>query len=247
MPGGEYVEVRGLRTYYERHGSGAPALLLHGGGEPIECFAAQVPALAERFEVFLPERRAHGRTPDTDAPLTYQDMADETVAFMEVLEIGRAHVVGYSDGANIGLLLAMQRPELVDRLVSISGNFDADGVVEPMRQMLPYATPEALAPMLLEPYREAVPEWVDRYPAMLPKLVRMWQEEPRIDPADLGSIKAPTLVMAADADMIGLDHTIALWRAVPGAQLCIVPGATHLLIEEKPELVNSVIGDFLSA
>src|SRR3954466_15748764 len=79
---GAYVDVRGLRTYYEARGAGPPVVMLHGGCCPVETFAAQAEALEQRYRVYLPERRANGRTPDVEGPLTYQAMTDDTAAFM---------------------------------------------------------------------------------------------------------------------------------------------------------------------
>lgn len=120
---GTYVDVNGLNTYYEVHGRGEPLILMHGGFCTVETFAKMLPGLAEHYRVFVPERRGHGRTPDVDGPYTYQAMAADTTGFMQALGIESAHLVGYSDGANTALIVAMERPDLVRKLVSIGGNF----------------------------------------------------------------------------------------------------------------------------
>ena len=155
---GSYVDAGGVRTYYEAHGEGEPLLLMHGGLCTIETFFGQTPELAKRYRVILPERRGHGRTADVDGPITYEAMAADTIAFMEALGIESAHLVGYSDGANVGMLVAMARPELVRRLVSISGNFDCDGLTDEGRAFIETSQPEPFVPMLVDMYKKASPD-----------------------------------------------------------------------------------------
>ena len=78
---GKYVDVDGIRTYYEVTGTGEPVILLHGGLCAAETFDAQTTALAEHFRVYVPERYGHGRTPDIDGAITYENMAQHTIAF----------------------------------------------------------------------------------------------------------------------------------------------------------------------
>jgi pimeloyl-ACP methyl ester carboxylesterase len=124
------VDAGGVRTWYAEHGTGEPIVLLHGAFTDASQFRATVPALAERFRVLTPERRGHGHTPDIPGPITYELMAADTAAFLDTLQIGRAQLVGHSDGANVALLVALTRPDLVGRLVLISGNFHHDGLVD---------------------------------------------------------------------------------------------------------------------
>src|ERR1700733_14604741 len=123
-----YADVEGVKTWYEDRGSGDPLVLLHGGFSDASEFGGTIPALAEHFHVFTPDRRGHGHTPDIPGPISYALMAGDTVAFLDSLKIGRSHLVGHSDGANVALLVALARPDLVDRLVLISGNFHHDGL-----------------------------------------------------------------------------------------------------------------------
>jgi pimeloyl-ACP methyl ester carboxylesterase len=125
-----YVDAGGVHAWYAEQGTGEPLLLLHGALTDASEFGATAPALAQRFRVITPERRGHGHTPDLPGPITYDLMAQDTIAFAEALGLGRAHLVGHSDGAIVALLVALARPDLVDRLVLISGNFHHDGLLD---------------------------------------------------------------------------------------------------------------------
>ncbi len=237
------VEVAGVPTYYERHGSGDPLLLLHGGFCSVETFAGMIPGLAASFEVFAPERIAHGRTPDTAAPLSYEAMAAETLGFMNALGIPAADVVGFSDGGNVGLLLATGSPSRVRRLVCISGNFSQDGTAAPAPGSRGDLRP--LVVSLEEAYRRLSPDGPGHLEDVQDKTLRMWGSWPGIPTSVLGTIAAPTLVLCADADIVTPEHTLALFRSIPGAELGTVPGTSHNLIQESPALVTAMILDFL--
>jgi pimeloyl-ACP methyl ester carboxylesterase len=244
MKAGSYLDVNGVHTYYEVHGAGEPLVLLHGGLCLIETFAQQTPILAKHFRVFLPERRGHGRTPDTEGQITFQLMADDTVAFMHALGLEEAHLIGHSDGATVGYLVAMQHPELVRKLVSIGGNFHAIGLYPQPHIPRPDVVRGAIAE-LKAMYERLSPDGPDHYPIVLAKLERMWAEEPTLTTTELASIRAPTLVVVGDGDVIRPEHTLELFRAVPAAQLCVVPDSSHFVMNEKPKFVNRAILDFL--
>src|SRR4029453_3921337 len=116
-----YVQLGAVKTWYDERGEGEPLVLLHGGLVDARFFAPNLSALAETLHLYTPERRGHGHTPDAEGPITYQLMTDDTIAFLETVVSQPADLVGHSDGAFVAMLVAMQRPELVKRLVMISG------------------------------------------------------------------------------------------------------------------------------
>src|SRR5512133_2094025 len=128
---GTYVQLGAIRTWYDERGEGEPLVLAHGGVSDARFFDKNIDALAERFHVYTPERRGHGHTPDVEGPITYQLMADDTIAFLDQVVREPADLVGHSDGAFVAMLVAMQRPELVNRLVMISGGYDKSGEAMP--------------------------------------------------------------------------------------------------------------------
>ena len=110
-----YVELRGVRTWYGEAGEGPPLVMLHPGGVDSRAFAPNVDALAEHLHIWLPERRGHGRTPDSEAPYSYDGFADDTIQFLGQVVGGPARLLGMSDGAIVGLHVALKRPDLVER------------------------------------------------------------------------------------------------------------------------------------
>jgi pimeloyl-ACP methyl ester carboxylesterase len=164
-------------------------------------------------------------------------MSDDMVGLLDLLHIARVDVVGWSDGAIIGLDLAMRHPERVDKLVAISANFDVDGLIQP---------PAAAVSVPSAPLRYRLLAQDPTYwPALYAKVVAMWREQPRYTVHDLAMIKAPTLVIAGEFDVIKKEHTDLLAESIPGAQEDIVKGATHAAPKDKPDIVNALISKFL--
>jgi pimeloyl-ACP methyl ester carboxylesterase len=236
-----YEELGDVRTWYDEHGEGEPLVLLHPGGADARAWAPNLDPLAEHFHVFTPERRGHGRTPDIDGPMTYELMAEDTIAFLEGVVGGPARLVGCSAGASVALLVALRRPDLVDHVVLVSGVFHRDGWV-------PGAIdPDASLPeVLARGYAELSPDGPDHFPVVSAKLARMNWEEPTLDASDLSGVTSRTLVMIGDDDEVTLEHATAMYRGLPDSELVVVPGTSHGLLHEKPALCNTIIIDFLT-
>jgi len=231
-----------VNTWFDTEGDGEPLLLLHGALSDSSSFAATKPALTPLFRVLTPERRGHGHTADLDGPITYDLMAEDTVAFIETVVGGAVHMVGHSDGANVALLVALRRPDLVRKLVLISGNFHHDGLSsETFAVVADLATMDLMADI----YGSVSPDGREHFPVVVDKITRMIAEEPTLTIDDLTGVTARTLVMAGDDDVISPTHTQALYENIPDAELAIVPGTSHTLILDKPDLCNRIITDFL--
>ena len=232
MTAGGYIEAGGLRTFHLVAGEGDPLLLLHGGLGSAESWAAQVPALSECYRVHVPERRGHGRTADVPGPLTYAAMADDTIAYLEALGLAAVHLVGWSDGAAVAALVAIKRPDLTRSLVSIGQHFEPDGERGEARALREVWSAEAFP---------GCP------PGLFDKSADLWRREPRIPMTELARIRAATLVMQGDDDVVRVEHSAKVARTIPHAQLAVVPGTSHALPVEKPDLVNRLILDFLAS
>jgi pimeloyl-ACP methyl ester carboxylesterase len=237
-----------LRVYYETSGAGEPLLLLHGGFGTVEDFASQTPELAKHFRIIAFERPGNGHTADTSEPFSFETMAEVTVDFIEALRLGAVNLVGWSDGAIIALLVAVSRPDVVMRLVSVGGLFDTKAQSEEDLNWIRSLTQESFkktASALVKRYDEASPDGPAHFPVVIEKMKRLWLNEPNITREELAKISTPTMVMAGDGEAIPIEHTLELFRSIKGAQLCVIPGTTHFLLSQKPDLANGAILDFL--
>ena len=241
-----YADLPRVKTWYEVDGEGDPIVLLHGGLVTNDTWAMQRGDLAAGHKLFLPERRAHGHTPDVEGPISYADMAADTIEFIAEIVGAPAHLVGWSDGGIVALLVAIVRPDLVRKVVAAAANFKP-GLEIGMGEMLEEMTPDNPEfGMFKAMYEAATPDGADHWPVVLGKLRDLYASaEPDISDDDLGSISAPTLVMSGDDDVIPLEHTVALYRAIPRSELVVVPGTSHALFMEKSPLVNRIILDFV--
>ncbi|MDX6321215.1 MAG: hypothetical protein QOF52_1073 [Propionibacteriaceae bacterium] len=243
---GGYLEHGGLRAWYDEQGVGAPLVLLHGGLSTNATWSAQMSDLAGHFRVIAPERRGHGHTPDVDGPLSYDAMATDTIGFLTAFVDGPAHLVGWSDGGIVGLLVAMARPDLVRKLVVIGANYDVSGLVpEAMEGVASLRAESDDLEMYRTQYEATSPDGPDHWPVVVAKFKEMVATQPTISVEQLGGITASTLVLVGDDDIITLDHAGNLFRAIPSSELAVVPRASHFAIMEKPELVNRLVLDFL--
>lgn len=239
---GTYAQLGEVRTWYEEHGSGEPLVLMHGGLVDARWFEPNLAPLAERFHVYVPERRGHGHTPDVPGPISYQLMADDTVAFLETVVGGPADLVGHSDGAFVAMLVAMQRPELVNRLVMISGGFNKSGEAVPDAEW----DVDQIAAFLGPAYGEVSPDGIEHFKVVARKIGDMAAVEPALEASELAKVTQRSLVMFSDDDLVTFAHVTEMYDALPDAELAVVPGTSHFLTQEKPHLVNALVLDFLT-
>jgi pimeloyl-ACP methyl ester carboxylesterase len=237
-----YVQLGDVKTWYDEHGAGEPLVLMHGGLVDARFFAPNIDALAEHFHVYTPERRGHGHTPDVEGPINYQLMADDTIAFLETVVGEPADVVGHSDGAFVAMLVAMQRPELVKRLVMISGGFSKEGEAAPDAEWDVDQIFEFLGPS----YAEVSPDGLDHFKVVATKVGEMAAKEPHLQASELANVPQRALVMFSDDDLVTMTHAVEMYEALPNAEFAVVPGTSHFLTQEKPALVNALVLDFLT-
>jgi pimeloyl-ACP methyl ester carboxylesterase len=250
QPDGTIVKDRvftgGLDTYYEVHGAGEPLLYLHGGFNTIEMLGAILPALAQRYRVYLPERQGQGRTPDRDGPITFQSMAADTIAFFGAVGLSAAHLVGFSDGAMVAIHVALERPDLVHRLVLIGQYANPDGCPPAYAELTEQLTADMFPPMFRQAYDSLSPDGPEHFPVFFNKLKPNWLS-PGVSLERIGDVQSPTLVLIGDDDCVTPEHAAAMMRALPaGSQLGVVPGTSHGLPFEKPDLTYRLVLDFLN-
>ena len=237
-----YVQTGAVNTWYDERGDGDPLVLLHGGLLDARFFEPNLGPLAERFHVYLPERRGQGHTADVEGPITYRIMAEDTIAFLEAVIDRPADLVGHSDGAFVAMLVALHRPDLANRLVMIGGGFDKSG------EAMPDAGFDAdeVVGSLGKAYGEVSPDGEAHFPVVVAKFAELMKNEPHLDVAELGRISARSLVVFADDDVMTLEHAVQMFQALPNAELAVVPGTSNFLTQEKPHLVNAIVLDFLT-
>ncbi|HUL68553.1 MAG TPA: alpha/beta hydrolase [Burkholderiaceae bacterium] len=243
-------EVRGARLYTQTFGNGAPLLFLHGGMHHFDnTFARQRDFFAAFRKVIGVDQRGHGRSPDTDAPLSYREMAEDTAALIRTLGFGPVDVVGHSDGANVALLLASRYPQLVRRVVVSGANLRAGQSATELarRAALP---PEQIAERLAAfraDYVSVAPDGAQHWPIFAAKSWKLWLTPVVIEPAELTAIKAPVLVLAGDHDLTPPEETLEIYRGLAMGQLMILPATGHDTFGERAGIVNAAIRTFLEA
>ncbi|WP_329587817.1 alpha/beta hydrolase [Kitasatospora sp. NBC_01250] len=215
-------------------------------GRTADSWWAQLPALAEHYRVYAPERRGHGRTHDLPGPVTSALMAEDTAAFLDELGTGPVHLVGWSAGGQVALWLALRRPDLVRKLVLISSGVRRDGGTEADQALLSEAGTVLLDSMLRPQYEPLSPDGPEHFPVVFEKWLQMWREEPDFGFERLAQLSMPVLVMQGDDDGVRVEHSAAVATALPDAQLAVVPGTSHVAPLEKPALVNQLLLDFLA-
>lgn len=253
-----YAPVNGLEMYYEIHGSGEPLVLLHGAFASIELWGPFLTTLAESNRVIAVEFQGHGHTADIDRPFSYEQFADDVAALLAHLAIPRADIVGYSMGANTGLQLAIRHPDLVRRLVIISGNYRHDGYYPEIYETIEHISPEAFAGSPLEATYLASAPNPDDWPALIERVKVLDSTEFAWPESDIEAIAAPTLIIIGDSDSVRPEHAVEMFRllgggvpgdltGLPASQLAILPGMTHVTINfDQTELTLAMIARFLA-
>ena len=256
-PKGERVEVNGMSVYYEVSGAGDPLVVLHGAYMNIPTMGAIVPKLAETHRVYALEFQGHGRTTDIDRPITYPNLADDVAAFMDAVGIEKADVFGYSMGAAAGLQLATRHPEKVVRLAAASVAYDFEGWQPAFKAFIPQMNVEMFTsmPMFVEEHRRLAAD-PEGFPALVEKLIAL-EHEPMAWEEDVKALKAPVLIIAGDADVATLEHSVAMFRLLGGGEmgdmgkplaqsrLAVMPATSHTAVIGQAGLLHAFIEPFL--
>jgi pimeloyl-ACP methyl ester carboxylesterase len=238
-----YVPHEGARIYYAAYGAGTPVILLHGGLASQRYWGNQInPLVRDHHRVVLIDSRGHGRSSRDDRPYTYELMASDVVAVMDVLHIRRAAVVGWSDGAIVGLVMALRDPERLTRVFAFAANMDPSGVKPDTTTNPTFARfiAEARAS-----YARVSPT-PTAFDAFEAAITRMWDTEPNYAAADLARIATPTAIVDGDRDeAIKREHTEYLARTIPGARLIILKDVSHFAMLQDPAQFNAAMLGFV--
>lgn len=253
-----YITVNGLDMYYEIHGTGQPIVLLHGAFSAIgTSFGGLLPELAKSRQVIAFELQAHGRTADTDRPLSLEGMADDVAAAITQLGMEQADIFGYSMGAGVALRVAIRHPEVVRKLVFASGTYTLSGIHPGLMEGLANMTPDMMfgSPWHAE-YLKIAPH-PENFAKLFAKKTQMDQQTRDLSEESIRGIKSPTLIIIGDSDLVRPEHAVEMFRllgggvfgdtpaGLPNSQLAVLPGASHVSLVSRTELLIPIINSFL--
>lgn len=250
-----YALVNGIKMYYEIYGKGQPLVLIHGGGSTIPSnWGAILPMLSKRYKVIAMELQAHGRTGDRNAPESFQQDAADVTALLHHLKIDRASLIGFSDGGCTTLEIAIHYPGLVHKMVVISANYKRSGMIPGFFEGLEKMTFNDMPQELKDAYLNVNPSEQALLNMFQKDVERRMAFKDRTE-EEMKSIKAPTLIMSGDQDVITTEHTIEMSKVISGSRLCILTGTHGSFIGETltnepgsvmPEITVGIIEQFLN-
>ena len=249
-----YAPVNGLKMYYEIHGSGTPLVLIHGGGSTIQTsFGKILPMLAQHHKVIAVELQAHGHTNDRNGAESFEQDANDVAALLGYLKINKADFFGFSNGGHTAMQIGISHPQIVNKLIIVSAFYNRDGAMKGFFEGLENANLGNMPAPLKEAYLKINNDSTGLRNMFEKDRARMlqfkdWKEE------DLSSIKAPSLIIAGDKDVVTTEHAVKMSQLIPNAQLMILPGTHGSFIGEVcaaekgskiPGLTVAAIEEFL--
>lgn len=237
-----FAPVNGIKVWYAVFGRGQPVLLLHGGLANANYWGHQVRALQRQYQVIVMESRGHGRSSRNQEPYGYDLMASDVIGLLDHLKIRQAAIVGWSDGAIIGLDIAMKHPERVSRLFAFAANSDPSGVAD-------IASSDVFNAYIAragEEYKR-LSSTPTEYKGFVTEITKMWESQPKWTASDLATIKVPTWIVDGDHDeAIKRENTEFMAASIPGAGLLIQPEVSHFSFLQDPEQFNDDMLRFLA-
>ena len=224
-----------IKHFYIEKGTGKTIILLHGNGESSDYFKGQIDEFANQYHVYAIDTRGHGRTPRGEMPFTIRQFSDDLLGFMDEHQIGKAHLLGFSDGGNIAMVFAIQHPDRVDRLILNGANLNTNGVKRSTQ------VPIEIGYRIARKF-SGKSDSARRNAEMLGLMVN----DPNLSPGELAGIRAKTMVIAGTRDVIKEAHTRKIADCIPDARLVFVKGS-HFIANRHPKEFNRAVLDFLQA
>jgi pimeloyl-ACP methyl ester carboxylesterase len=250
-----YASVDELKMYYEIHGKGAPLVLIHGAGSTIRTsFGRVLHSFANERQVIAVELQGHGHTPDINRPETFEQDADDVAVLLKYLKIENADFIGFSNGGNTTMQIAIRYPNLVRKIILGSTFYKRDGLYPQFWESLSHSTIKDMPQLLKDAYEKVAPDFKDlskMYEKDKKRMIEFkdWKAE------DIHSINAPALIIINDEDVVRPEHAVEMYRLLPHARLSILPGIHGAYIGEVttgmehskiPDLTVSIIEEFLN-
>jgi pimeloyl-ACP methyl ester carboxylesterase len=229
---GKYVDVNGVKLFYEIYGKGEPILMIHGNGGSFACFENQVTEFSKHFKVIVVDCRGRGNSSyKKGVELTFDLQVEDINLFLDKLNIQKTNILGWSDGGIIGLLVAIKHPEKVNKLVTSGANIFPEGVID-FEDMNKTAI-------------DLETKNANHENDLAIDLNNLDLKYPNLKFTDLNVIKSKTLIIAGDHDMIKGEHTLKIYESIPNAQLAILPNSSHSALIENSKLFNEIVLRFL--
>lgn len=235
LKNGHFVDIGTSKIYYEIYGKGEPLLLLHGNNESIASFSEQIEPLSKHFQVIAVDTRGHGNSSSNyQGNYSYDLFAEDMIQLMDTLGLKNANILGWSDGGNTGLIMAIHHPERVKTLITMGAN------VFPGEEAIDSAVIK-----IFEERRKAYADKTDAYSVNQLKLADLILQEPHISSDQLSEIHLPVLILAGENDVIKEEHTRYIHQQIPGSELLILNNADHYAPVKIPKIFNKAVIEFL--
>ena len=219
-----YAAVNGLNMYYEIHGTGAPLVLIHGGGSTLQTtFGRVINDFAKTRKVIAVEMQAHGHTKDIDRPLSFEQDADDIAALLRHLNINKADVFGFSNGASTTLQFAIRHPEMTNKIIVGSTFYKKAGAPAWFWDMMSKPTFEGMPQPYKDAFLEINPDTNALY-RMYERDVARMQSFPEISEEQMKSIKSPAFIIIGDNDVTTPEHASEMRKLIPNSKLAVIPG-----------------------
>ncbi|MFP5287713.1 MAG: alpha/beta fold hydrolase [Thermoanaerobaculia bacterium] len=250
--------VNGIEMYYEVHGrrDGVPLVLLHGGGSTIEVtFSRVLPVFAAGRRVIAVEEQGHGRTTDRDQPVAFESSADDVAALLRHLKVDKADLFGFSNGASVALQVAIRHPQLVRKLVFASSMTKREGAHPQFWEFMKKADFSNMPQPLKDAFLRVNPD-ERKLRTMHDKDAARMRSFKDVPDDLVRSVRAPTLIVLGDQDLVKPEHAVELTRLIAGARLLILPAGHGDYLGEavmtqretrQPELTARLIEEFLDS
>lgn len=241
-----YASINGLALYYEIYGTGMPLVLIHGGGSTIHTtFGRLIEPLAKTQKLIAVELQAHGHTKDIDRPLSFEQDADDVAALLHELNIEKANIFGFSNGASTTLQMAIRHPKLVNKMIVASTFYKKAGAQPWFWDMMANASFDGMPQPFKDAFLEINPDPEALYAMYMRDVTRM-QSFPDISDEDMKKITAPAFIICGDRDVLTPLHAVEMAAMLPQSRLAIIPGGHgdymgEITTPENPALVQATI------
>lgn len=230
-----FISINGDVIFCQVSGKGKPLLLVHGNEENHEIFAKQQAFFMKSYQVIALDSRGHGRSEHGDGRLTFEKMSHDIIGVLDYFELAKVDIIGFSDGGNLGLYVASHFPERVKNLVIVGANYRPEGLNKvdflQVQILFYYLT-------LLGFFSKA--KWQRK------EVIDLMWHQIKLTNKDLKRIKANTLIIAGEHDVVQVEHTKKMHELIAKSKIVTIPKASHFLMVEQPEIFNAIVNDFLS-